>query len=128
MTEGLVKEYGGWIAAGFMFLGALAKYYYDYKKAISKDEANVKLNAHDYEVVSRKELERQHEEVLKKLNQVEEEMRQISVEMEKIIAVMGVIKPLIDQVIKEKPEYKEMLVKAFEVIDNKAKNQRHDKK
>lgn len=108
-----LKDNGGWIATAILAAIGTFKYVWDYLKKKSDNETAVLLHDEDKYNMSRSELIAQNKELLKKFDELEHNFDVIEKKLDKAMTAFDLILPLIEQLLKDKPEYKPMFDKAL---------------
>lgn len=96
----------GWITTAGLVLIALIKGIWDYLKKKSDNETRLKLKESDNERVSSSELSKQYNELLNKFTELEHKFDATERQLDKALQTFDILLPFIDNLLKDKPEYK----------------------
>jgi len=107
----MTTEQGGWITSAILMIGGVAKYVFDYRKRQSDNETSIKLNETNQYKQSREELDAINKELMQKLSSLEDNVKTQQHKLDKMLSGFEIIFPLIETMIKDKPEYQ----KTFDV-------------
>lgn len=108
-----LQDNGGWILTGVLTLIGTLKYVWDYLKKKSDNDTAVLLHDEEKYNFSRTELIAQNKELLSKFEELELNFDAIEKKLDKAMTAFDLILPLIEQLLKDKPEYKGMFDKAL---------------
>ena len=118
----MTLEDGGWISTAILALAGIIKGIFDYQKKKSDNETSVKITESDRYKQSREELEKTNKELMGKLSSIEDSLSNTKHKLDKALSAFEIIFPLIETMIKDKPEYQktfETALKHFKDVEGK---------
>ena len=112
-------EQAGWVVATIGAVGTAIKVLFDYFKKRNDNDTKVKLSENVKEEQLKQELNSQHKELLKKIDELETKLDHTERQLEKATLAFDIILPLLQEILKERPEYRGMIDKAVQHLTPK---------
>lgn len=107
-------EQAGWVVAIAGAALTATKYVWDYLKRKSDNDTKLKIHESGKEEIAKAELIAQQKELIHKLDELEAKLEHTEKQLDKALTAFDIILPIIQELLKEKPEFQGVLDKALQ--------------